>query len=75
MRILTQANDVTEHILVLVANCVEDWFPHGPMPTDDFIDRFCECYGMDEDFDIESLDTPAVRKIMRHARAIRQEIA
>lgn len=75
-RLITAAQDVNAHILVLVANCVEDWFPDDrPMPTDEFIDRLCEHYGFPEGWDIEKLDTPAVRKIMRHARQTRAEMA
>jgi hypothetical protein len=73
IRLLLQAQDVTDHILVLVANCVEDRFAEGPIPTEDFIDRLCDDYA--EGWDIEILDSPAVRKIMRHARAVRRELA
>jgi hypothetical protein len=72
---LSKAEDVTDHILVLVANCVEDWYPDDrSMPQDDFIDRLCDSYGNEEGWDIEDLDTPAVRKIMRHARSVRREL-
>jgi hypothetical protein len=72
-RVLSAAHEVDDHVLVLVTNCVEDRFPPDEaMPTDEFIDRLCESYA--EGWDIEQLDTPAVRKIMRHARAIRREM-
>jgi hypothetical protein len=73
---LTAAEDVTAHILVLVATCVEDWFPPSrPMPLEDFIDCLCVRYGNAEGWDIESLDSLAVRRIVRHARYVRREIA
>lgn len=74
MKILVNANDVTDHMLVLVVNTVE-WFMDGPMPTDDFIDRLCKDYLNGEGWDIEDLDTPAVRKIMRHARQAKRDFA
>lgn len=75
-RVLFAAQDVTDHMLVLVVNCVEDRFPPdaGPMPVEDFIDRLCDDYLNGEGWDIEKLDSPAVRKIMRHARRTRQEM-
>jgi len=70
--ILREAEDVTKAILESVRECVE-WFDDEPtMVTEDFIDRLCDSYGGD-DFDIENYDNPAVRKIMREARAIRRE--
>lgn len=75
MKVLVRAADVTDHILVHVGSCVDDWFPDGPLPEDDFIDRLCRGYGNGEGWDIENLDTPAVRKIMRHARQARREMA
>lgn len=76
LRVLEQAADVDDHILVLVANCVEDRFSdERPMSLEDFIDRLCDHYGNDEGWDIEKLDSPAVRKIMRYARQIKREIA
>lgn len=76
LHILASAEDVSEHVLVLVADCVEDWFhDERPMPSDEFIDCLCEGYGNADGWDIEMLDTPAVRKIMRHARHVRREMA
>lgn len=73
MTILTEAQDVTDSILDLVARCVENRFSEpGPMPTEDFIDRLCDDYA--EGWDIERLDTPAVTKIMMHARSVRRDL-
>lgn len=74
LRMLEHANEVSAHILVLVANCVEDRFNEGPIPEGDFIDRLCDDYGNADGWDIDNLDTPAVRKIMRHARKVRREM-
>lgn len=75
MKVLTKAESVTAHMLVLVVNCVEDWFPPGqPMREDELIDRLCDDYLNPENWEIEKLDTPAVRKIMRHARRTRTEM-
>jgi hypothetical protein len=76
-RILKKAEDVSDHMLVLTVSCVEDWFPPGAsegMSTEDFIDILCEDYLNTEGWDIESLDTPAVRKIMKHARRVRADL-
>jgi hypothetical protein len=68
--VLTKAEDVDDHLLVLAANCVEDWFADEPgVPTEDFVDRYSTDYLNDEGWDIENYDCPAVRKIMRHARS------
>lgn len=78
LRVITNANDVSDHLLVLVANCVEDWFPpenDGGLPTEGFIDRLCDYYLNPEGVDMESYDSPASRKIMRHARRVRSEMA
>lgn len=75
MRLLVNADDVNAHLLVLAVNCVEDWFPEGPIPLDDYVDRLCHDYLNAEGFDIENLDTPAVRKIMRAAREAQRQMA
>jgi hypothetical protein len=77
LRIIYGAHEVSDHMLTLVVNCVEDWFPadRGRINTEDFIDRLCENYGNADGWDIEQLDTPAVRKIMRHARTAQREMA
>jgi hypothetical protein len=60
---------VTEDIRALIPETV-DWFEgERTMPTQDFIDRFCQ--GADG-WDIESYDNPAVRLIMRLAREERR---
>jgi hypothetical protein len=70
-KLLETADDVNPAILDMVTECV-DWFPdEEPMPTDDFIDRLCKTYLNRYYVDVEHLDTPAVRKIMRHAREVR----
>ncbi len=74
-RFLEKAQDVTEHMLVLVVNTVEDRFTEGPIDTDEFIDRLCDSYLIAEGWDIKDLNTPAVRKIMRHARDVQREMA
>jgi hypothetical protein len=75
MHLLTKAEDVDAHVLVLVANCVEDWFPpERALATEAFLDRLCNGYIDSDGWDIEQMDTPAVRKIMRHARHTRQEM-
>lgn len=76
LQTLSAASDVSEHILTLVASCVEGWFPPGtPLDFDEFIDRLCNDYLNDAGWDIEDLATPAVRKILRHARAVRRDLA
>lgn len=73
MRILETATDVTDDVLNAAARCVEDRFAPGiPLDQEDFIDRLCDDYA--RGWDIERLDTPAVRKIMRHARTVRAEL-
>jgi len=75
--ILRTAEDVTESILSEVADCVEGWYTDRPLSTEDFIDTLCTRHGNVNvnPWDIEQLATPAVRKIMRHARAVKREIA
>lgn len=74
LRLLVTAGDVDEDALALVRECVDDWFPADtPMAQDDFIDTLCERYGNTAGWDIEQLDTPAVRKIMREARRVRRD--
>jgi hypothetical protein len=73
-RLLRTAADVTPHLLTLVTDCVEGWFPPPrPMPTEEFVDRLCGSYA--NGWDIEELDSPAVRKIMRHAHHVRREMS
>ena len=72
--ILREASDVTNDILRFIEETVE-WFEgESSMPTEDFIDRFCDIHGGD-DWDIEDYDCPAARKIMQEARRIRRSWA
>lgn len=76
LAILYDADDVTDKVLRDAEETV-DWFDDEPsMPTTDFIDRMCQGGGYLADgtpYDIEELDSPAVRKIMRHARQVRRD--
>ena len=70
LRVLSQAQDVNEHMLRLVVDCVESWFVEEKgISEEDFIDRFCTAYLNDEGWDIESLNNSATNKILKHARA------
>jgi hypothetical protein len=71
LRLLVDAADVDDPILRSVEDCVE-WFLDGPLNEDDFIDRLCKSYA--GGWDIEQLNTPAVRTIMRHARKVKREM-
>lgn len=74
LRLLVTAGDIDEDALALVRECVDDWFLVGtPMAADEFIDTLCERYGNTAGWDIEQLDTPAVRVIMREARRARRD--
>lgn len=72
LKIIREVEDITADVELAIQETVE-WFVDGPMPTEDFIDRLCKDYG--DGWDIEELDTPAVRKIMRIARSIKNEAA
>lgn len=74
MRLIHTADDVTEHLLALVVDAAEGWPDGEPMPEEDFIDRLCGTYLNRAGVDIEQLDTPATRKIMRCARQVRREM-
>jgi hypothetical protein len=69
IKVLETADDVTDAILKDVEDCV-GFFDDEPMGTEAFIDRLCKSYGGTE-FDVESYDNAAVRKIMKHARSVR----
>lgn len=72
-RILVEADDVTPDVLRAVEETL-DWFnDDSPLPVEEFIDRLCDSYA--DGWDIEDYSTPAVRKIMRHARKIRRDSA
>jgi hypothetical protein len=69
-RLLITAADITPEIERSIEDCL-DWFEGEPLRTEEFIDRLCDSYGTD--FDIESYDNGAARKIMRLARKLRAE--
>jgi hypothetical protein len=72
LKMLREVEDVTPEIERDIANAVE-WFDDSPtMGTQEFIDRLCKTYG-GEDYDLDSYDNPAARKIMRVARQVRAE--
>jgi hypothetical protein len=67
--VLVSADDVSPNIQALIPETV-DWFDgERTMPTEAFIDRFCE---LADGWDIESYDNEAVRLIMRRAREERR---
>lgn len=71
-KMLVTADDVTPEIETHIASAVE-WFDGSrTMGTEEFIDRLCKTYG-GTDYDLESYDNDAARKIMRIARRIRRE--
>lgn len=72
VELITSPDQVTPAVLADVAECV-GWFDGEPMGTEEFIDRLCKNYGQagDQRYEIERLDTTAVKMIMRHARRIR----
>ena len=72
VRLIINPDQVTPAILADVEDCVS-WFDGEPMGVEDFIDRLCRSYGQvgEDRYDIERLDSPAVKMIMRHARAVR----
>lgn len=72
LRLLETVDDVTPDVLAAAEETL-DWFDDEPrMSTEDFIDRLC-AQPLAQGWDIEVYDNPAVRKIMRHARALRRE--
>jgi hypothetical protein len=68
MVILQSANSVTAVVLANAEYVVDGWYPEGPIDWDDFIDRLVA----GTDYDIEDMDSPAVRKIQRHIREYRR---
>lgn len=70
--ILVTEDDVTPEIEKHIESAVEWFNDERSMPTEDFIDRLCKTYGGSE-YDLESYDNDAARKIMRIARRIRRE--
>jgi hypothetical protein len=72
VKLLQTADDVTPEIEKCIEECL-DWFDNeARLSTEDFIDRLCNTYG-GEDFDLDSYDNEAARKIMRIARQLRKE--
>lgn len=71
-RILFEASDVTPEIESAIEDCL-DWFTdQARLNTEEFIDRLCDSYGGDT-WDIENYHTPAVRRIMKLARGMREQ--
>lgn len=76
LRVLTDSAAVDASMLDLVADCVVGWFPPSRrLDVDDFFDRLCFDYLNGVGWDIENLDSPAARKILRHARQVRRDLA
>jgi hypothetical protein len=83
LQILETGDDVTPEIEAKVKECYEAYFsdaPDEPMGTMEFFDRLEgflseRDYATDEwsGYEIDDVDTPAARKIMRIARALRKE--
>jgi hypothetical protein len=73
LRILRTAEDVTPKVLEHADEVYLGWFGEGPIDWESFIDRL-SVYGSmaDPEYDIEEYDNPAIRKIQRHVRALRQ---
>lgn len=74
--LLVHASQLTPAIMADVESCV-DWFYDEPMGTEAFINRLCSAYGQvgAKRYDIERLDTTAVKAIMQHARRVRPRLA
>jgi hypothetical protein len=75
--LLVHASQLTPAIMGDVEECV-DWFYNEPMGTEAFINRLCSAYGQVGEtgrYDVERLDTTAVKAIMRHARQVRPRLA
>jgi len=74
-QVIYKATDVTPAILEDAVE-VLDWFGDGPIDWELFIDRMAD-YGSQPrtdgqpTYDFEHYDSPAVRKIQRHVRELR----
>jgi len=68
-RQLVSADDVDDVVLKAAEETAE-WFVDRPIDWEEFLDRMEESY-LPDDYEIPSLDNPAVRKIKRHIREIR----
>lgn len=76
MRIVESADDVTEAVLADAGQVWDGWFADEPrIDWEAFVDRLANDYGnaADEPYDFESYDSPAVRKIQRHVRALARD--
>lgn len=74
---LVSEDDVDDAILAAVADTVDTWPDDEPLSTEAFVDALCKWHGgsgySPDDFDVDSYDNPATRKIMREARRLRRE--
>ena len=74
--ILHSAEDVTPDILKDAEEVLDGWYADaGRIDWEEFIDRLADHYGSHCEFpyDIESYDSPAVRKIQAHIRKVRAD--
>lgn len=72
---LSAAADVTPEILALVEAVVEGWYREGSIDWEDVWDRVDGTTLADDSYlDLgDDLDTPAMRKIQDHVRALRRD--
>lgn len=73
-RILHSAEDVTDDVLTDAENVFDGWYADARrIDWDEFIDRLVamQSYRPDGSYDIEEMSSPAVRKIQRHVRSLR----
>jgi len=76
MLILESIDDVNDDVLAMAREVLDGWFAsESRIDWEYFIDRLAELgYSQcDPPFDIESYDSPAVRKIQRYIQRIRAE--
>lgn len=73
-RILTAADHVTPAVLTDAEHVLDGWYADADrIDWDDFIDRLAACGVQSADpYDFDVTDSPAIRKIQRHVRALRQ---
>lgn len=75
-QILYSAADVTPDILKDAEEVLDGWYADAErIDWEGFVDRLAEYCGQasDPQYDIESYDCPAVRKIQAHVRKVRAE--
>lgn len=73
MRILQSKDDITQSVLDDAEEVYDGWFAdESRIDWEAFIDRLAVDYGnhATEPYDVESYDSPAVRKIQRHIREL-----